>query len=178
VALLWPPRTNDHKEASLDSQRSRPQGDHRRALSLIVAVAVLALFVGACGGDDDDDSGGDEASATDVTVTAKEYSFDLSATPTTDTQEVTLQNDGKQPHVLVFARINEGFTLDEAFELEGEKGSADEVIQAFEVKPGQSKSAKVKGPLEPGNYAMLCPIPAGGGKTHYSLGQVQEFEIE
>jgi hypothetical protein len=25
---------------------------------------------------------------------------------------------------------------------------------------------------------MLCPIPAGGGKTHFSLGQVQEFEVE
>jgi|NGEPerStandDraft_13_1074530.scaffolds.fasta_scaffold14940_1 hypothetical protein len=164
----------------MDTQEPRPKGRTRLTLSLVLAIGALALalFVGACGGDDDDDSGGDEASATDVTVTAKEYSFDLSATPTADTQEVTLQNDGKQPHVLIFARINEGFTVDEAFELEGEKGSAEEVIQAFEVKPGQSKSAQVKGPLEPGDYAMLCPIPAGGGETHYSLGQVQEFEIE
>lgn len=164
----------------MDTQEPRPKGRTRLTLSLVLAIGALALalFVGACGGDDDDDSGGDDASATDVTVTAKEYSFDLSATPTADTQEVTLQNDGKQPHVLIFARINEGFTVDEAFELEGEKGSAEEVIQAFEVKPGQSKSAQVKGPLEPGDYAMLCPIPAGGGETHYSLGQVQEFEIE
>jgi uncharacterized cupredoxin-like copper-binding protein len=80
--------------------------------------------------------------------------------------------------VLVFARINEGFTLDEAFELQGEKGSAEEVIQPVEVKPGQTKTATVEGSLEPGNYAMLCPIPAEGGKTHYELGQVQEFEIE
>jgi hypothetical protein len=151
-----------------------------RARSMLVAVAVLAVsaFAAACGGDDDD-SGGDEASATDVTVTAKEYSFDLSATPTADTKEVTLTNDGKLPHVLVFARINEGFTLDEAFKLEGEKGSATEVLQPpLEVKPGQTKTATVKGPLEAGNYAMVCPIPAGGGKTHYDLGQVQEFEIE
>jgi uncharacterized cupredoxin-like copper-binding protein len=147
----------------------------RVSLAALAAVAAIG-FATACGGDDDDS--GDEASAGDVTVTAKEYSFDLSATPTADTQEVTLQNDGKLPHVLIFARINEGFTLDEAFELEGEKGSAEEVIQAVEVKPGQTKTAKVSGPLEPGNYAMLCPIPAGGGKTHYDLGQVQEFEIE
>jgi hypothetical protein len=152
-----------------------------RMLVLALGVLALALFAGACGGDDDDesDSGSEEASATDVTVTAKEYSFDLSATPTADTQEVTLQNDGKQPHVLVFARINEGFTLDEAFELEGEKGSATEVLQPpLEAGPGETQTATVKGPLEPGSYAMLCPIPAGGGKTHYSLGQVQEFDIE
>jgi uncharacterized cupredoxin-like copper-binding protein len=148
----------------------------RVSLAALVAVAAI-VFAGACGGDDDDDSG-EGASASDVTVTAKEYSFDLSATPTADTREVTLQNDGKLPHVLVFARINEGFTLDEAFELQGEKGSAEEVIQPVEVKPGQTKTATVEGSLEPGNYAMLCPIPAGGGKTHYDLGQVQEFEIE
>jgi hypothetical protein len=151
-------------------------------LRLVVALGVLAtaMFAGACGGDDDDDdSGGEEASATDVTVTAKEYSFDLSATPTADTEKVALQNDGKLPHVLVFARINEGFTLDEAFKLEGEKGSATEVLQPpLQVEPGQTKTAEVKGPLEPGSYAMVCPIPAGGGKTHYDLGQVQEFDIE
>jgi len=150
----------------------------RRFLMTALATVAVAAFAAACGGDDDDDDGGEEASATDVTVTAKEYSFDLSATPTADTQEVTLQNDGEQPHVLIFARINEGFTLDEAFELEGEKGSADEVIKPIEVAPGESKSAPVEGPLEPGSYAMLCPIPAGQGETHYSLGQVQEFELE
>jgi hypothetical protein len=143
-----------------------------------VAAVSLAAFAGACGGDDDDDSGGEEASTTDITVTADEYSFDLSATPTADTQEITLRNDGKQDHVLVFARINEGFTLDEAFKLEGEKGSAEEVIQSTGVKPGQTTMVKVKGPLEAGNYAMVCPVPAGGGKTHYDLGQVQEFEIQ
>ena len=162
----------------MDSHQTRPGVRSRLFLGLSVALGALAvaLFAGACGGDDDDS--GDAAPASDLTVTAKEYSFDLSSTPTADTQEVTLQNDGKLPHVLVFARINEGFTLDEAFELEGEKGSAEEGIQAVEVKPGQSKTAKVNGPLESGNYAMLCPIPAGGGKTHYDLGQVQEFEIE
>ena len=51
-------------------------------------------------------------------------------------------------------------------------------MRPLEVQPGQTKSTTVEGPLESGSYAMLCPIPAGGGKTHYSLGQVQEFDIE
>jgi hypothetical protein len=159
--------------------RSRAGWGVPKVVVIAVGVLAIAVFAGACGGDDDDsDSGSEETSATDVTVTAKEYSFDLSATPTADTQNVTLQNDGKEPHVLVFARLNEGFTLDEAFELEGGKGSAEEVIKPIEVAPGESKTAKVSGPLESGSYAMLCPIPAGGGETHYSLGQVQEFDIE
>jgi hypothetical protein len=154
----------------VDSHQTCSGARSRLFLGFSVALGVLAvaLFAGACGGDDDDS--GDAAPASDLTVTAKEYSFDLSATPTSETREVTLQNDGKLPHVLVFARINEGFTLDEAFELQGEKGSAEEVIQPVEVKPGQTKTATVEGSLEPGNYAMLCPIPAEGGKTHYELG--------
>jgi plastocyanin len=143
---------------------------------LALGVLALALFAGACGGDDDDDS--EEASATDVTVTATEYAFDLSATPTADTQEVTLQNDGEEPHALIFARINEGFTLDEAFELQGGKGSAEEVIQQIVAEPGQSKSAQVEGPLEPGTYAMVCPLETKDGELHFDLGQQQEFEIE
>ena len=139
-------------------------------------MLALALFAGACGGDDDDDS--EEASATDVTVTATEYAFDLSATPTADTQEVTLQNDGEEPHALIFARINEGFTLDEAFELQGGKGSAEEVIRAVEAQPGQSKTAQVEGPLKSGTYAMVCPVETEDGETHFELGQQQEFEIE
>ena len=142
-----------------------------------MALGVLALALsGACGGDDDDDS--EEASATDVTVTATEYAFDLSATPTADTQEVTLQNDGEEPHALIFARINEGFTLDEAFELQGGKGSAEEVIQQIVAEPGQSKSAQVEGPLEPGAYAMVCPLETRDGELHFDLGQQEEFEIE
>lgn len=154
----------------MDSEQVRPKGHTRLTRGLVVALGVLALalFVGACGGDDDDDSGGEEASATDVTVTAQEYSFDLSATPTADTKELTLQNDGEEPHALIFARINEGFTLDEAFELQGEKDSA-ETLAELEAAPGETATKTVKGPLEPGNYAMVCPVEIKG-KSHFELG--------
>jgi hypothetical protein len=44
--------------------------------------------------------------------------------------------------VLVFARINEGFTLDEAFKLQGEKGSATEALQP----PLEAKRARRRPP--------------------------------
>jgi hypothetical protein len=89
-----------------------------------------------------------------------------------------LENDGEEPHALVFARINEGFTVEEAFELQGGKGSAEEVIRSVEAQPGQSNTAQVEGPLEPGTYAMVCPLETKDGETHFQLGQQQEFEIE
>jgi hypothetical protein len=153
-----------------------------RIRRIVLAAAVAGSLIVAGCGDDDDESGSAEtttettADASSVTVTADEYSFDLSATPTADTEEVVFDNVGKKFHVMIFARINEGFTLDEAIELQGEDGSAETVAQT-EAAPGKEATAKVKGPLEPGEYAMLCPIEDRDG-AHYELGQLQEFAIE
>ena len=152
-----------------------------RRIPAALAALALGLGVAACG--DDEDEGSDEAaieettaSAEEVTLVATEYEFDLSATPTAETQSVTFDNQGEEFHVMIFARINEGFTLDEAVKLEGEKGSADVVAQT-EAGPGESKTVKVKGPLEAGEYAMLCPIKSKEG-FHYELGQLEEFPID
>jgi hypothetical protein len=155
--------------------------DTKRTLRLAAAVALATGSIAAgCGDDDDSDSASETttemtADASSVTVTADEYSFDLSATPTADTKEVVFDNVGKKFHVMIFARINEGFTVEEAVELQGEKGSA-EVVAQTEAEPGTEKTAKVRGPLEPGEYAMLCPIEDKDG-AHYELGQLEEFSI-
>lgn len=154
----------------------------------VAALAALALGFGAIGCGDDDEStepAADEAteatesaSAEEITLTATEYEFELSATPTAETQSVTAVNDGEEFHVLIFARINEGFTLDEAVELEGKKGSATELIKnGVELPPGETVTTEIEGPIEPGSYAMLCPIGGPDG-PHYKLGQLQEFEIQ
>ena len=153
---------------------------HRLGVAAAVA-ATLAFGVAACG-DDDEESAGEGATtdattgAEEVTLTADEYSFELSATPTPDTKSVTFDNQGKKFHVMIFARLNEGFTVDEAVELQGEKGSAVTLAEA-EAAPGKSTTVEVDGPIEPGDYVMLCPIEDKDG-AHYELGQLQEFSIE
>jgi hypothetical protein len=150
----------------------------RRVLLVAGAVAALSVGIAACGDDDDEDGAETTdaaASAEEVTVTAEEYSFDLSATPTADTKSITFDNQGKEFHVMVFARLSEGFTVDEAVKLEGEKGSATLLAQT-EAPPGKSKTVTVKGPVEPGNYVMLCPVGGPEG-PHYKLGQLEEFDI-
>jgi len=156
---------------------------NRKLASLAIAGA-LAFGVAACGDDDDEGSETDEPetaeteSAEEVTLEAVEYEFDLSATPTAETTSVTFDNQGEQPHVLIFARISDDYTVDEAFELEGEKGSATEVAKPTEAAPGESVTVKIEEPLEPGHYAMLCPIPGPEGEPHYKLGQLEEFDVE
>jgi uncharacterized cupredoxin-like copper-binding protein len=159
-----------------------PKFAPRRCLAVAFA-SIAAVGFAACGDDDSDDSAAattdtttEAASAEEVTLTAVEYEFNLSATPDETTKSVTFQNDGEEFHVMIFAKLNEGFTVDEAFELEGRKGSAEEVAQA-EAQPGKSTTVDLKKPLEPGTYAMLCPLPGADG-PHYKLGQLAEFEVE
>jgi hypothetical protein len=137
---------------------------------------TLALGAGACGSDDDE-----AASAEQVTVTTSDtadgYAWDLSATPTAETKSVTLKNESEEDHALVLARLGEGYTIDEAYELEGKKGSATEVIRPTCARPGKSVTAEVTESLDAGDYVLLCPI-AGKDGPHYKLGQLAEFAIE
>jgi len=117
-----------------------------RTLTGFAVAGALALGVASCG--DDEDEGSDDAesteetaSAEEVTLEATEYEFELSATPTAETTSVTFDNQGEEFHVMVFARINEGSTLEEAIAAEGEDGTATMIAQA-EAAPGKSKDRR------------------------------------
>lgn len=146
-----------------------------------LAAAALALGVGACGDDEDGSTTTEAAAAASVAVTtgdtADGFSWEVSPTPTAETGTVEFTNDSEELHVLIFARISEGFTFEEAFELEGKKGSATEVGQPLEAPPGQSATLDVTKPLEPGEYVLFCPLTQKK-IPHYELGQLEEFSIE
>ena len=159
------------------------------AASSLLALGALGLV--ACGGDDDEET--TEASAGRVTVTTSDaadggYTWQVSPTPTAETILVNFKNESKEPHALIFARLGEGYTVDEAVELEGRKGSATQVIPQTFAPPGNREAGGQKGPptgeladvtkpLTPGDYVMLCPL-AGKDGPHYKLGQLAQFAIE
>jgi hypothetical protein len=185
---LAPPET---KEAQTDgltvSVTAVSQGAKEESMSVIRILAVLAIaatfgLAGGCGGDDDDDDETTQAaSAEQVTVTTSDtadgYTWNVSPTPTAETTSVTLQNESQEDHALIFARLGKGYTVEEAYELEGRKGSATEVIQTAGARPGKSATTKVIKPLDPGEYVLLCPVVGKAG-PHYKLGQLAQFAIE
>jgi uncharacterized cupredoxin-like copper-binding protein len=155
-----------------------------RALLATLATFALAAGLAACGGDDETTTSEESASAEEVTLTTSDtsdgYTWELSATPTADTKSVTFKNESKEPHALIFARLNEGFTLDEAYKLQGRKGSAEVVAESDRKTtpgPGETVEIEVSGDIKPGNYAMICPFSGKDG-PHYKLGQAAEFEIQ
>jgi hypothetical protein len=155
-------------------------------------LALGALGLVACGGDDEEET--TEASAGRVVVTTSDtpdgrYTWEVSPTPTAETILMEFKNESNQPHALIFARLGEGYTVDEAVELEGRKGSATQVIRTTFSAPGNRDAggqqagsptgeiADVTKPLTPGDYVMLCPL-AGKNGPHYKLGQLAKFTIE
>ena len=157
-------------------------GKQRARLGLCVLGVTAAMGLAACGDDDSTTSAeGEEtteesASAEAIDISTTEYEWELSATPTTETKEISVTNEGEEFHVMILAKINEGFTVDEAIKLEGEKGSAVEIASA-ELPPGETVDAKIKNPIEPGEYALICPVGGPEG-PHYELGQLEEFSVE
>lgn len=160
----------------------------RNGKAIAVAAVGLAIAGGglaACGDDEETTAAGETAteeaaSAEEVTLTTGDieggFSWEVEPTPTAETKTISYVNESKQPHALIFARINEGYTVDEAYELQGRKGSATTVAETDEKTspgPGETVSIDVTEAIEPGSYAMLCPIPG-----HYQQGQLEEFEIE
>ena len=158
--------------------------------ALLVSSLVLgALGLVACGGDGDEETT-EATSAGRVTVTTSDaadggFNWEVSPTPTAETTLVNFKNESKEPHALIFARLGEGYTVDEAVALEGRKGSATQVIRMTFVPPvnydtGGGPSAEIADvtkPLTPGSYVMLCPL-AGKAGPHYKLGQLAQFAIE
>jgi len=51
------------------------------------------------------------------------------------------------------------------------------VVTVTAAAPGEMKTLEIKQPLEPGEYAMLCPIGGPDG-PHHKLGRLVEFEIQ
>jgi hypothetical protein len=157
----------------------------KRWMFLLAAVLALSLLTAACG-DDDDDGGSEEAATeettttagpTEVDVTAGEYFFELSETPESPGPvTVRMTNEGTEPHALILARVNEGYTLDEAFEAQGGKGTA-KTLGELNASPGQEAKREITAELTPGHYAMVCPVETKG-VSHYEEGQAVEFDVE
>lgn len=77
---------------------------------------------------------------------------------------------------MIFVRVNEGFTLDEAFQAQGGGGTTEE-LGTLSARPGQEAKGEITADLGPGNYAFVCPVETKG-VSHYEEGQKLEFDVE
>jgi plastocyanin len=122
----------------------------RPLLTLLLALAALALFAAGCGGDDDDETTpavttpeaatgatGDQAAggggATSVSMT--EFEFDPSDLTVSDGDTIEVTNDGELPHNLTV------------------EGAA---IATEDIEPGASEELTIS--ATPGEFEFVCTI--------------------
>lgn len=116
----------------------------------------------------------------DVTITLRDYAFDIAGPLSPGNHVIRVENHGPQPHEVVLARLAPGKTIAdiEKWEKGGEKGLPP-VSPMGGVSPMMAnESGQFTVELVPGDYALICFVPdAKDGKGHLMHGMVKQFKV-
>jgi uncharacterized cupredoxin-like copper-binding protein len=120
--------------------------------------------------------GGNDANATAVNVTEKDYAI-APSTKTASSGEVTFEinNQGPSTHEFVILKTDlpaDQLPLnDSGTEVDEDAKSLDAVDEVEDIAPGDSKKLTVD--LKPGHYVFICNVTA-----HYGLGMHVDFTVQ
>lgn len=159
---------------------------------LSAAAATLGLLT-ACGASDKPAADTTAAAAapaqtvaaapTVITVTAKDYAFDAPDTVASGLVTIKLVNQGPDLHHVQLLKIDEGHTYAELTEgLKHMKPGSPPPPWVHDVAgpnspvPGGGE-ASIMEDLAPGNYALLCFIPAADGVPHVMKGMIRGLTV-
>ncbi len=115
-----------------------------------------------------------------VTVIAKDYAFQAPDTIEAGAVTFRLKNEGPDLHHVWLIRLENGKTMAdvEAALKSGQSGFPTWIVNEGgpnAAVPGAESNATVV--LEPGNYALLCVIPAADGQPHMMKGMMRPLTV-
>ena len=150
-------------------------------IALSIAMGVVVVFAGACGGDSKSDKTSDRGktdedsgATTALKATEKDFSISLDKQSVpAGTIKLTAANEGAVVHEFVAFRTDLGVG-----DLPLENGSVNEKgagithidPEAEDIEPGTSKQVTLH--LNPGRYVVLCNVPG-----HYKAGMSAELTV-
>lgn len=116
----------------------------------------------------------------DMTITLRDYAFDLSRPITAGRHVIQVTNAGTQPHELTITRFppNEGNRDLEtwAYNPQGRPAPGQGMGGTTDIAPGEHVVIEVD--FTPGKYGLICFSPdAKDGKPHFMHGMQQEFVV-
>lgn len=122
----------------------------KRRQMYVLAVAILAVAISACGG------GG---ASTEIDVETKEFAFSPTSWEVAAGEEITvnLKNEGAVLHEWVIVKPGSEITSEDQF-------TEDVVLWEAEAEAGESLTAAMDA-LEAGEYQIICAIEA-----HFEAG--------
>lgn len=142
---------------------------------------LASIGLVACGGSAaPTDTTAAEGEAQVIDIVATDYDFEGAPEELTlGPVEINFANEGEEPHMMIFAMLNEGSTLEDAIKAEGEDGTTTDIATIPPVEPGEEAPATVSADItEPGEYFMLCPLETKDGEFHFDLGQRKEYTVD
>jgi hypothetical protein len=114
-----------------------------------------------------------------VTITAREYAFEMPDTLVAGRTELRLANRGGEMHHAWLVRLDHNHTPAEFFAAIRRTGQAPDWAQQVggpnSPRPGGVSAAVVD--LAPGSYLVLCGMPAANGRTHLRQGMLKTFTV-
>jgi uncharacterized cupredoxin-like copper-binding protein len=149
---------------------------HRRLAGLAACLLMLATLAAPVAA-----QGTQAATRIDVTITAKDFSFDIPAQVPAGLVDVTMKNDGPDVHHAQIARLNDGVTFDQLkTALNSNEGAALGMVSLQGgpgvVLPGASQEVLLN--LDnPGTYAVICFVAGADGIPHFMKGMIAQFEV-
>jgi hypothetical protein len=122
-----------------------------------------------------------EHPAAALTITQRDFHFDLSRPITPGVQTIEVINGGGQPHEVVVVQLVPGATVKDfvaAFE-PGASGPPPGKLMGGVVGIDRGGRAFFTAAFEPGHYALICFFPdQKTGKEHFTQGMIREFTIQ
>jgi hypothetical protein len=125
------------------------------------------------------DDGGSAAAAAVVTITARDFAFEMPDTVAAGRTELQLVNKGAELHHAALLRLDAGKTAaDLAAAMKGHGPLPAWVHNAGGPNapaPGATSAAVVD--LAPGTYVLVCVIPSPDGTPHVMKGMTRAFTV-
>jgi hypothetical protein len=110
-----------------------------------------------------------------VTITTRDYEFEIEGTLVAGTQVVRVHNAAQQPHEVIMIPLPPGVGLEEALSAEEGPDVPGHLIQGiWAINPGETVYVTVH--LTEGTYGVVCFIPDADG-PHFMQGMAQEVSV-
>lgn len=121
---------------------------------------------------------------TQVSITAKDYAFDVPASFKGGLGRFSYANTGREPHFAAFAKVPPGKTFADVRSTLTSPPSAappsgpppfEDVASLSTTDPGATGNMTLN--LPRGTYALYCPIPSPDGTPHVAKGMINEVTV-
>jgi hypothetical protein len=142
------------------------------------ALLLAALLLAACRSEKRAEAPVADAAPNVVTITATDYAFEAPAEIPGGFVTMRLVNKGPSLHHIQLLKLDEGKTMADFTAALKAGGPPQWAIPAGGPNPPQSgDSSTVQMRLEPGQYVMVCFIPAADGKPHLAMGMMRPLTV-